>query len=83
MHQKLVDLYFEVLKHPASSPDLASSDCYLFLNLKGRKFFIIEEAKIVADRWFATQSEEFFLDGLKKLEQRRLKCVELREEYAE
>jgi hypothetical protein len=23
------------------------------------------------------------LDGLKKLEQRRLKCVELREEYAE
>jgi hypothetical protein len=32
---------------------------------------------------FAAQSKEFFLDGLKKLEQRSHKCVELREEYVE
>jgi hypothetical protein len=32
---------------------------------------------------FATQSKEFFLDGLKELEQRNHKCVELRGEYVE
>jgi hypothetical protein len=32
-HQKLADLHFAVLKHPAYSPDLAPSDYYLFLNL--------------------------------------------------
>jgi hypothetical protein len=32
---------------------------------------------------FAAQSKEFFLDGLKKLEQRSHKCVELRGEYME
>jgi hypothetical protein len=33
--------------------------------------------------WFAAQPKEFFLDGLKKLEQRSHKCVELRGEYVE
>jgi hypothetical protein len=32
---------------------------------------------------FAAQKEQFFLDGLKKLEQRSHKCVELRGEYVE
>jgi hypothetical protein len=32
---------------------------------------------------FAAQPEEFFSDGLKKLEQRSHKCVELRGEYVE
>jgi histone-lysine N-methyltransferase SETMAR len=32
--QKLADLHFEVLKHPAYSPDLAASNYHLFLNLK-------------------------------------------------
>jgi hypothetical protein len=32
---------------------------------------------------FAAQPKEFFLDGLKKLEQRRHKCVELRGEYVQ
>jgi hypothetical protein len=31
----------------------------------------------------AAQPKEFFLDGLKKLEQRSHKCVELRGEYVE
>jgi hypothetical protein len=33
--------------------------------------------------YFAAQPKEFFLDGLKKLEQRSHKCVELRGEYVE
>jgi hypothetical protein len=32
---------------------------------------------------FAAQPKEFFLDGLKKLEQRSHKCVELRGQYVE
>jgi hypothetical protein len=32
---------------------------------------------------FAAQPKEFFLDGLKKLEQRNHKCVEIRGEYVE
>jgi hypothetical protein len=30
---------------------------------------------------FAAQPKEFYLDGLKKLEQRSHKCMEFREEY--
>jgi hypothetical protein len=74
--QRLADVHFEVSNHPDYSPDLA-----LFLNfkkhLKGRKFSSIEEAALAADRWFAAQPKEFFLDGLKKLEQRSNKCVKL------
>jgi hypothetical protein len=66
---------------------LAPSDYYQFPNLKkhlkGRKFSSIEEATSAADRWFAAQPKEFFLGGLKKLEQRSHKCVELRGEYVE
>jgi hypothetical protein len=32
-HQKLANIRFEVLKHPAYSPDLAPSDYYLFPDL--------------------------------------------------
>jgi hypothetical protein len=32
---------------------------------------------------FAAQPKEFFFDGLKNLEQRNHKCVELRGEYVE
>jgi hypothetical protein len=50
---------------------------------KRRKFSSIEEATLAAGRWFAAQPKEFFLDVLKKLEQRSHKCVELRGEYVE
>jgi histone-lysine N-methyltransferase SETMAR len=84
-HQKLADIHFEVQKHPAYSPDLAPPDYYLFPNLKkhlkGRKCSSIEEVTSAADGWLAAQPKEFFSDGLKKLEQRSHKCVELRREY--
>jgi histone-lysine N-methyltransferase SETMAR len=82
-HQKSADFHFEVLKHPAYSPNLAPSNYYLFPNLKRRKFSATEEATSAADGWFAAQPKEFFLDGLKKLEQRSHMCVELKGEYVE
>jgi hypothetical protein len=52
---------------------LAHSGYYLFTNLKkhfkGRKFSSTEEAMLAWDRWFGAYPKEFFLDGLKKLEQ--------------
>jgi hypothetical protein len=84
-HQKLADLHFQILKHPAYSPDLTSSDYCLFPNLKkrftGRKFLSIGEATLAAGGWFMAQPKEFFLDKLKKSEQRRHKCVELMGQY--
>jgi hypothetical protein len=50
---------------------------------KGGKFLSIVEVTSAAGGWFSAQPKEFFLDGLKKLEQRSLKCVELRGEYIE
>jgi hypothetical protein len=81
----LADLHFEVLKHLAYSPDLVPSDYYLFPNLKkhlrGRKFLSSEVATLAADRWFSTKTYIFSLGGLKKLEQRSHKSVELTGEY--
>jgi histone-lysine N-methyltransferase SETMAR len=56
-HHKLADFHFEVLNHPAYSPDLSPSDYYLIPNLKkhleGRKFSSTEEATLAANGWFA------------------------------
>jgi histone-lysine N-methyltransferase SETMAR len=86
-HQKLSDLHFEVLPHPAHSNDLAPSDYYPFPNLnkhrKGRKFSSIDEDTLAAEGWFAVKTKEFSFYGLNKLEQRSHKCVELRGEYVE
>jgi hypothetical protein len=67
MHQKLADVHFEVLKHPAYSSDLAPSDYCLFPNLKGRKFWSTEEATLAADRWFAAQPKRIFRGWLKEV----------------
>jgi hypothetical protein len=56
-HQKLADLHLEVLKHLAYSPDLTHSG------------YCLEETTLAADRWFAAQPKELYLDALKKLEQ--------------
>jgi hypothetical protein len=52
-HQKLADLHFEVLKHPAYSPDLVFSDYNPFLNLKKKikrkKFSNIEQSALAAE----------------------------------
>jgi hypothetical protein len=57
MHQKLAELYFEVQKHPAYSPDLAPSDNYIFPDLKehlkGRTVSSTEEATSAAEKCFA------------------------------
>jgi hypothetical protein len=57
-YQKLADLHFEILKHAAYSPYLASLDYYLFPNLKKHlkgRFSSTEETILAVDERFAAQ----------------------------
>ena len=66
---------FEVLPHPPYSPGLAPSDFYLFPklkpNLRGRNFGSNECAIDAANEFFGDQDEDFYFEGISKLEQRR------------
>ena len=57
--QAVRDCEFLQLNHPADSPDLAPSDCYLFINLKshlhGTQFADDESPKAVVEAWFEGQ----------------------------
>jgi hypothetical protein len=59
-----------------SVPTTIPSTCYVGLLTSLRLF-------VFPTFLFAAQPKKFFLDGLKKLEHRRHKCVELRGEYVE
>ena len=59
---------FELLQHPPYSQDLAPSD---------------EEIIAQKDAYFEDLPKSYFLDGLKKLEKRLEKCIELKRDYVE
>ena len=83
---KLVESGYELLTHPPYSPDLATCDFFLFSNLKkslaGQKF---ESNEVIAatEAYFADLQKTYFLDGLKKLEHRWVKGIELKGDYVE
>ena len=73
---------YELLPHPAYSPDLAPSDCFLFPNLKnlkkdirGRHFRSNEEVVAVVEEWVRDKDPGFFSSGLMALEHRWSKCI--------
>jgi hypothetical protein len=61
----LYELRFEVLDHPAYSPDLALLDFHLFGPLKealrGRRFADDDKVKEAEHDWLCTQPKQFFL----------------------
>ena len=77
----------QCLDHQPYSPDLAPSDYHLFPGLKKqfKGLHISPDARVTAaaETWLDGQHSEFFLSGLRKLEQRAKKCTELRGEYGE
>ena len=86
--KKLAYLGFQCLRHPPYYPDLAPSDYRLFPGLKKKQlkyghFSSDVEVIAAAETWLDGQHSEFFLSGLKKLEQWAKKCIELRGEYVE
>ena len=84
---KLVELGYELLPHLPYSPDLAPCDFFLFPNLKkslaGQKFESNQEVIAVTEAYFADLQKTYFSDGLKKLEHRWVKCIELKGDYVE
>jgi len=78
----LVGLGYELLPHPAYSPDLAPCDFFLFPNLKksldGQKFASNKVVVAATEAYFADLEKTYFSDGLKKLEHRWVKCIELK-----
>jgi len=75
-----------LLLHPAYSPDLASCDYFLFSNLKkwfGEKRFTREQLIAETEAYFERLDKSYYLDGLKKLENRWIKCIELKRDCVE
>jgi len=83
--KKLAYLGFQYLDHPLHSLDLAPVDYYLFpglkKQLKGSHFSFDVEVIAAMETWLDRQPSEFFLSGLRKLEQWAKTCTELRGEY--
>ena len=81
------ELGFESRSHPPYSPDLASSDHYLFPNLKrwlwGRGFEPNEEFEWNTEGYFGGFDKSYYLKGRENLQDRWTCCIELKVEYTE
>lgn len=81
------DCGFQQLNHPPYSPDLAPSDYFLFRNLKkflrGKFFSSDEQVKEAVSDWFGDHEKEFYSKGIKSLQEKWTKCVELKGDYIE
>ena len=78
---------YELIPHPAYSPDLAPSDYFLFPNFKkdirGHHFRSNEEVVVVVEEWVRDKDAGFFSSGLMALEHRWSKCIILEGNYIE
>ena len=78
---------YELIPHPAYSPDLAPSDFFLSPNLKKRISvdFISGLMKVVTavEEWVNGKDSDFFSNGLMALEHRWSKCITLEGNYIE
>lgn len=85
--EKFEQLGFELIPHPPYSPDLAPSDYYLFPNLKrwlrGKRFESNEEVEYETEAYFGQLDSGYYLEGIKKLEDRWNRCILLNGDYVE
>ncbi|KAG5321621.1 SETMR methyltransferase, partial [Acromyrmex heyeri] len=82
---KFNEFRYELLSHPAYSPDLAPYNYFLFPNLKkwlgGKRFATREQLKTEA--YFESLDKSYYSNFLKKLENSWIKCIELKGDYIE
>ena len=79
---KIMDLKFELLKHPPYSPDLATSDFFFKLEKVAEWTTVhVERGDDRPDFYFEDLPKSYFLGGLRKLEKCLEKCIELKEDY--
>ena len=78
---------YELIPHPANSPDLAPSDFFLFANFKKDirecHFRSNEEVVTAMEEWVNGKDPDFFSSGLMALEHRWSKCITLEGDYIE
>ena len=84
---KVHELGFKLFPHPPYSPDLSPSGFFLFSNLKillkGKRFSSYEEVIAAVNEYFEGFETSYFSEGMKKLEERWTKCVEVEGDYVE
>lgn len=65
---------WEMMPHPAYSPDLSPTDFHLFrslsFHLRGKKFDEQEELKNEIDTFFKSKNQEFYAEGIMNLPRR-------------
>ena len=78
---------YELIPHPAYSPDLTPSDFFLFPNLKKDirelHFRSDEEVVTAVEEWVNGKDPDFFSSGLMALEHHWSKCITLEGNYIE
>ena len=78
---------YELIPHPACSPDPAPSHFFLFPNLKKDicrlHFRSNEEVVTAVEEWVNGKDPDFFSSGLMALEHRWSKCITLEGNYIE
>jgi histone-lysine N-methyltransferase SETMAR len=84
---KIHELQFELIDHPPYSPDLAPSEFSLFPKFKvwlgGQKFLWDEEFIASVGVYFGEKDGNYYLEGLKRPDHRRKKCMGLKGDYVE
>jgi hypothetical protein len=78
---------FDIMAYPPYSSDFIASDHHLFVPfkeaLRGRRFTSNQEVKEAVHAWLASQLKTFFSKSIRKLVQRRTKCVKKQGDYVE
>ena len=78
---------FEILPHLPYSPDMATSDFYLFPKLKshygGTQYGSNEGVIEAVNECLGDQEKAFYFEGIRKLGQRWPKCIVLKGDYIE
>ncbi|XP_055306592.1 histone-lysine N-methyltransferase SETMAR-like, partial [Sitodiplosis mosellana] len=84
---KIHELRYEVLPHPAYSPDLAPCDFHLFPNLKkwlgGKRFNDDDEVIVAVNGYFGGLDADHYKTGILALEHRWEKCIASGGDYVE
>lgn len=81
------DASFELLKYPPYSLDPSPSDCHLFPRLKehlrGKKYLNDKEVIAAVEAYLESREKYFFFNGIRGLEKRWIKCLDLLGDYVE